>query len=126
MNVCLDQQGDHARAAVADLRERILQLRWSLACKLGVAELALTIQRHFACLALALHGQDFITGVRRSRKAEHHHRHRGTRRLYGVATLIEHGAHPSKFMSRQDVVAKLEAPALHQDRCHRAASLLQR
>ncbi len=101
LHVGLDDDLHGGDFAVAHLRQHVFQLRRALLRELGVAELALAIQRHFARLALAFDHEQFVAGIRRTRQAQHHHRQR--RACFGdrLAGLIEHRAHATEFVCRQ-------------------------
>ena len=77
-----------------------------------------------ARLALALHRQQFIPGIGRRGKTEHHDRHRGRGLLHRNAILIEHRAYPAELATGDDRVTHAQRAALDQHRGDRAAALL--
>ena len=89
--------------AIAHLRQHVFELRRALPRELGVAELALAIQRDFARLALAFDHQQLVARIRRARQAEHHDRHRRTGFGHRLAALVEHRTHAAEFLAGDDL-----------------------
>jgi len=80
----------------------------------------------FACRAVVVHDVERVAGLRRAVQSEHLHGRRGTCRFDLLAVLVEHGLHAAGVGSREDHVADAERAALHQDRRHVAAALVER
>ena len=80
----------------------------------------------FACRAVVVHDVERVAGLRRAVQSEHLYGRRGTCRFDLLAVLVEHGLHAAGVGSREDHVAHAERAALHQDRRHVAAALVER
>ncbi len=124
LHVRLDDDLHGRDLAIAHLRQHVFELRRALLRELGVAELALTIQRDFARLALAFDHEQLVAGIRRARQAEHHDRHRRTGFGHRLTVLVEHRTHAAEFLAGDDLVARLQRAALDQHRRDCAAAFL--
>src|SRR5262249_15128934 len=123
LHVRLDDEMHGRGFAFAGRRDDVLELRRAaLLRELGVAELALAIERDFARLALAFRDEQLVTGVRRAGETEHDDRQRRAGFFDLLSGLVEECTHSAEFVARDDRIARLQGAALHEHRGNRTAA----
>src|SRR5688572_15163102 len=124
LDVGLDEQVDRALGVLSKLGERVFRFLPRLARQADIAELALTIERDLARLALAVDDEQLVAGVRRAREPQHLRRYGRARGVDLPAALVEQRAHAPELLAGDHRVADLERAALDQHGGHRAAPAL--
>ena len=74
---------------------------------------------------LVRHHVELVARFRRRIEAQHFDRHRGPGFLDLLALVVDQRAHPAPGRAGDENVAELQRAALHQNRGHRAAALVE-
>ena len=126
LHIALDHQRHFADFILLQLRHHLVKRGGARRNRAGfLARFAGAIFSHFTRARFIFNHCENFPGTRRATGTEYFNRHSRPGLINLFATVIYQGAHTTTFLTNDKYVTDFQRAALHQNRGHRPASLIQ-